>query len=137
MIHFVNHISTALEKKEHTVAIFCDLRKAFDCVNHDILLIKLQKMGIQNNELLWFKNYLKNREQFVVINNIASKIFFCNTGVPQGSILGPLLFLIYINDLPSCSKFLSLLFADDTTLLLSHENINILMQQVNIEFQKF
>ena len=55
MIHFVNHISTALEKKEHTVAIFCDLRKAFDCVNHDILLIKLQKMGIQNNELLWFK----------------------------------------------------------------------------------
>ena len=89
MIHFVNHISAALEKKEHTVAIFCDLRKAFACVNHDILLIKLQKMGIQNNELLWFKNYLKNREQFVVINNIASKKFLCNTGVPQGSILGP------------------------------------------------
>ena len=76
MLHFVNHISTALEKKEHTVAILCDLRKAFDCVNHNILLIKLEKMGIKNNELLWFKNYLQNREQFVVINSIASSKIF-------------------------------------------------------------
>ena len=94
MLHFVNHISSALEKKEHTVAIFCDLRKAFDCVNHNILLTKLEKMGILGNELLWFKNYLKNREQFVFINETASNLIFCNSGVPQGSILGPLMFLV-------------------------------------------
>ena len=89
MLHFVNHISSALEKKEHTVAIFCDLRKAFDCVNHNILLTKLEKMGILGNELLWFKNYLKNREQFVFINETASNLIFCNSGVPQGSFLDP------------------------------------------------
>ena len=93
-------------------------------------------MGILNNELLWFKNYLKGREQFVSINDTASNLIFCNSEVPQGSILGPLLFLIYINDLPFCSKFLALLIADDTTLLMSHENINVLMQQVNLEFHK-
>ena len=136
MLHFLNHITSALEKKEHTVAIFCDLRKAFDCVNHDILFTKLEKMGILNTELNWFKNYLLNREQFVFINGTSSNCIFSNSGVPQGSILGPLLFLIYINDLPICSKFLSLLFADDTTLLLSHSDINILMQMANLEFQK-
>ena len=136
MLHFLNHITKALEKREHAVAIFCDLRKAFDCVNHSILLKKLKKLGVNNIELLWFKNYLSNRQQFVFLNGVSSSFCTINCGVPQGSILGPLLFIIYINDLPNCSNFLTLLFADDTTLLLSHSNIEILMQIANVEFQK-
>ena len=136
MLHFLNHITKALEKREHTVAIFCDLRKAFDCVNHSILLKKLKKLGVNNIELLWFKNYPSNRQQFVFLKGVSSSFCTINCGVPQGSILGPLLFIIYINDLPNCSNFLTLLFADDTTLLLSHSNIEILMQIANVEFQK-
>jgi hypothetical protein len=136
MLHFMNKITNSLEKKEHVVAIFCDLRKAFDCCNHKILLNKLFKMGIKGRELLWFQNYLCGRKQYVTINNSYSEVSDITIGVPQGSILGPILFIIYINDLPSCSNFLSLLFADDTTLLLSHSDINVLIQIVNLEFRK-
>jgi hypothetical protein len=136
MLHFMNKITNSLGKKEHVIAIFCDLRKAFDCCNHKILLSKLSKMGIKGRELLWFKNYLCGRKQYVAINNSFSVTSEISIGVPQGSILGPILFLIYINDLPACSSFLALLFADDTTLLLSHSDINVLIQMVNSEFRK-
>ena len=120
MIHFLNKITEALNAKRHTISIFCDLKKAFDTCNHDILFSKLEKYRIKNTELLWFKSYLTDRKQFVSIKNKSSPLLNIFLGVPQGSILGPLLFLIYINDLPLSSSFLSLLFADDTTLLLSH-----------------
>ena len=136
LLHFINHVSTALDKKLHTIAIFCDLRKAFDTVNHKILLSKLSKLGVRGNELLWFKDYLSNRKQLVHLNGSNSLLLDILIGVPQGSILGPLLFLIYINDLPLCSKLLSLLFADDTTLYLSGDNIDELIQNVNSEFKK-
>jgi hypothetical protein len=136
MIHFLNKITTAFEKKEHVIAVFCDLRKAFDCCNHKILLKKLYNIGIKGNSLAWFKNYLLNRKQYVVVNGQESGLINILNGVPQGSILGPILFLIYINDLPKCSEFLALLFADDTTLLLSHSDINYLVYIVNREFQK-
>ena len=136
MVHFLNKISTALNKKQHTISIFCDLKKAFDTCNHKILISKLEKYGIKNIELTWFKSYLENRKQFVSIKEKCSPLLDITLGVPQGSILGPLLFLLYINDLPLASKLLTLLFADDTTLLFSHDDINVLIEEVNKEFKK-
>jgi len=91
---------------------------------------------VRGVELLWFKNYLCNRRQFVNIDDSNSSLLELILGVPQGSILGPLLFLIYINDLPKYSTLLSQLFADDTTQSSSHDNLEILTQNVNREFQK-
>jgi Reverse transcriptase (RNA-dependent DNA polymerase) len=104
--------------------------------DHQILKCKLKKMGVQGMELEWFSNYLLNRKQFVSLNGINSSLLEIKIGVPQGSILGPLLFLIYINDLPLCSLFMALLFADDTTLLLAHQNFDSLIKLANVEFKK-
>ena len=136
MIHFLNKITDSLNKKNHTIAIFCDLKKAFDTCDHTILLLKLKKYGVSGTELQWFESYLTKRKQFVNIKGRSSSLLEIDLGVPQGSILGPLLFILYINDLPLSSKFLSLLFADDTTLLYTHENLNTLTTIVNEEFQK-
>ena len=85
----------------HTpLAISMDLSKAFDTIDHDILLYKLLHYGFSDTELQWFRSYLHNRKQFVSLGNTSSNYMNITTGVPQGSILGPLLFLIYVNDLP-------------------------------------
>ena len=115
---------------------FLDLAKAFDSVSHEILLRKMEKYGIRGKALMFFKSYLSTRNQIVSLNNTLSSSIFVKFGVPQGSILGPLLFLIFINDLPHATKFFVRLFADDTFLCAQNENISILENEVNTELQK-
>ena len=136
IVQFQNFITNSLNRKEHAIAIFCDLRKAFDTVDHKILFQKLYKLGVRGVELDWFKNYLTNRFQFVSIDEICSTLINIKIGVPQGSVLGPLLFLVYINDLPLSTQLFVLMFADDTTLLASSNNIVDLYNFVNAEFYK-
>ena len=112
------------------------MKKAFDTVDHEILLEKMDNYGVRNIENQWFRNYLIDREQFVCLNGIESAKKKIRCGVPQGSVLGPLLFLLFINDLPNATDFLTLLFADDTTFQVSGDDINQLFDFSNSELKK-
>ena len=116
--------------------MFVDLRKAFDCVDHKTLLKKLERYGIRGVSHNWFKSYLTNRSQCVKINGIKSEYLNICTGVPQGSILGPILFILFINDFPLVSQQLDMfLYADDTTICLSDKNYDSLIERVNQELE--
>ena len=103
-------------------AVFCDISKAFDRVWHTGLLYKPRAAGVTGNVLQWFKNYLSDRKQRVVLPGISSAWNFIKAGVPQGSILGPLLFLVYINDIVTDIGSNIRLFADDTSLYIVVDN---------------
>src|SRR5271165_1172283 len=119
-----NKITEAWDKNEYAVGIFIDLSKAFDTINHDILIQKLSHYGIRGLPLDWFRSYLSNRKQYVCMGGNDSKYQDVTCGVPQGSVLGPLLFILYINDIVNCSKLLYfILFADDANLFFAHDNL--------------
>ena len=137
IIELVDKIANAVERNETTDGIFLDLSKAFDTINHDILLYKLEYYGFRGVTLDWFKSYLSNRKQFVRYQMHDSNHKIINCGVPQGSILGPLLFILYIKDIVNTTSLLELiLFADDTTLLFSHPDIASQNDIINIELQE-
>ena len=125
-----------LDKNVNSCAFFLDLAKAFDSVDHSILLRKLSRYGIDGAFFNFFKSYLENRSQFVKLDNVKSSILSIKYGVPQGSILGPLLFLIFINDLPNATNFFIKLFADDTFLCAQNADFQSLETEVNIEIHK-
>ncbi len=98
-MQILNYVTTALNDGMYCIDVFIDLKKAFDVCSHEILLAKLNKMGIQDTALTWFRNHLSGRSQIVDINNVLSDPLSIDISVIQGSILGPILFLCYINDL--------------------------------------
>ena len=136
VIHFLNYIAEAKNESKVAIGVFCDLEKCFDTISHSILIRKLSKIGIKGIELEWFRNYLRDRKQFVSVNNVDSNKLGISRGVPQGSILGPILFLIYINDLKNCTELFTLLFADDSSFLISGKDFAQLKSKLNIELKK-
>ena len=137
LLEITERIRETMDKGKYGCGVFIDLKKAFDTVNHDILLTKLEHYGIRNNILAWFKSYLSDRKQYVYFNGKSSEILSITCGVPQGSVLGPLLFLLYINDLPNISKKLNFfLFADDTNLYYESDDLLELEKTMNHELKQ-
>ena len=118
IVRLVDKIFDSFEKEQFTLGVFIDLPKAFDTVDHSILLKKLKLFGVTDKNLLWFQSYLSNRKQYIEIGeNSKADPKYVTCGVPQGSILGPLLFLVYVNGLPNAPRLLDpIMFADDTNL---------------------
>ena len=111
---FVDDTISSMDRKEHTLGVLLDLSNAFDTLDHNILLSKLEWYGVCGKTLDWFKSYLYDRKQYVQYNNFESSVHTMPCGVPEGSVLGPLLFIIYTHDLPNCmDKCKAILFADD------------------------
>ena len=141
-LELVDKITSQMDNNETPINIFLDLSKAFDTIDHNILLDKLKYYGLDDIAIKLFRSYLTNRYQYVQIENAKSQLLEINTGVPQGSILGPLLFIIYINDISqSGDKFDFIAYADDTTLSTTlnkfseSEDMNI-SALINLELYK-
>jgi hypothetical protein len=141
-LELINRITCELDKGQSPISIFIDLSKAFDTIDHNILIRKLKYYGFSTNSVNLVKDYLSNRRQYVEYDEINSHELNITTGVPQGSVLGPLFFIIYLNDLNKVnSSFTPIIYADDTTLLASlnqfHSDTNSLSVNINSELSKY
>ena len=137
LIDMYDQISASADKNEFSIGVFIDLSKAFDTLDHTILLRKLEYYGIRGIAFEWFKSYLSNRKQCVILDGVKSSLKPVTHGVPQGSILGPLLFILYVNDIVNCSDYLIfILFADDTNLFYSCKDLLQLLEITNRELAK-
>ena len=135
IIHLLNQIAISNDKdtKDLTLSVFIDLSKAFDTINPEILLHKLENLGVRGIANSWFRSYLTGRKQFMNLYDVKSTMEDMQCGVPQGSILGPILFLIYVNDIRNATTLNVLIFADDTTIITSSPNIKELYAKMNFE----
>ena len=137
LISMTESIKKTIDDGVYGCGVFIDLQKAFDTVNHSILLKKLEHYGVRGTALSWFSSYLSERKQYVSLNGHTSNHLKILCGVPQGSVLGPLLFLIYINDIPNVSKLISFyLFADDTNIYYKSHDLVHLQKIMNRELKK-
>ena len=135
IVHISNQILKGYEVKKSTDMILIDLQKVFDTLDHQILLKKLRYIGFSPETVRWFESYLKNRNLIVSLEKSLSESGVFNCGVAQGSILGPILFLLYVDDMKSAVTDCDLrLYSDDTCLLFSNENVSSIEKHLSVDF---
>lgn len=134
--YLLEDIKSSLDGGGVVGVVFLDLKKAFDTVNHQLLISKLSHFSIDTNTITWIQSYLNDRQQCVAVDNKKSPLRPCSMGVPQGSILGPLLFTLYINDLPTVCKSKIIMYADDTVLYAHGKTAEEVAHKLTKEIKK-
>ena len=135
LIEFTDKVRSLVDEGNYVISIFVDITKAFDTVDHEILLYKLDRYGIRGHANAFFRSYLTDRKQFTIVNGVESELKGIGCGVPQGPVLGPLFFALYINDLhKDIGEDYLRLFADDTALFSWHSNLTALTTEIKSKF---
>ena len=136
VLDIVNELYDAFDRSETVIGVFLDLSKAFDTLNRELLYRKLEYLGIRGNELRWFRSYFSSRRQLVRYGDVKSDVLGVNYGVAQGSVLGPILYSVFVNDFVLCSGNLKFtMYADDTCVFSSGSKLNDNIASVNVELE--